>query len=434
MAMANSSNARAYIGPHPMVICEQRIENEVHFALRDILEIDKLQRIMDDFYGLTKMGTAIIDMKGEVLVHAGWHNVCTKFHRKNPRSFKNCIESEIHPTQNLKEGETVGYKCKNHMWHVVTPIIIEGQHLGNVFLGQFFYDDEDLDAALFVRQAEIFGFEKEEYLAALETVPRWSREKVEMSVRFCANLTTLISMLSLNEMDLLRENTERRKVEEAYRRANEKLNLLNSITRHDISNQLIVLKGNLDLALRDVGSPTVQSRMMKIEKATDNIWAQIIFTKDYQDLGTAAPRWQMVSGLVADYMRVLDIKQLAVCERGRNLELFADPMLGKVFYNLLENSVKYGGKSISAGFCCQDCDNGDLLIIYEDDGVGIPDGDKEHIFERGFGKGTGLGLFLSKEILAITGMTISENGENGKGVRFELRVPNGMFRFSQANP
>jgi signal transduction histidine kinase len=109
-------------------------------------------------------------------------------------------------------------------------------------------------------------------------------------------------------------------------------------------------------------------------------------------------------------------------------------MLGKVFYNLLENSVKHGGKPIIASFCCQDGDDGDLLVTYEDNGIGIPESDKSHIFERGFGRGTGLGLFLSREILAITGITIVENGELGKGARFEMRIPNGTFRFRPPEP
>jgi polar amino acid transport system substrate-binding protein len=427
--MAASGSQKELFAFQPGPIADSgKICADARIELKNILETERLQEIMDDFYQLTQMGTSIIDMNGEVLVKAGWHNICTHFHRKHPQTLKNCIESETNPTEDLKEGETIGYKCKNHMWHVVTPIIVEGQHVGNVFLGQFFYDDEVLDTSKFVEQAERYGFEKEEYLAALRSVPVWSREKVETSVRFCVNLTTLISMLSLTKLNLLRENAERRRIEEAYRKMNEKLNLLNGITRHDINNQLVVLKGHLDLAMKGVQDPVTVSRMVKMDRAVDNISAQISFTKDYQELGAAAPRWQKVSELVADHVRALDIHEPAVCERGRNLELFADPMLGKVFYNLLEDSVKYGGKNISTRLCCTDCD-GDLLVVYEDDGIGIACREREHLFQRGYGRGTGLGLCLSKEILSITGMTIRECGEYGKGVKFEIRVPRGMYRF-----
>jgi signal transduction histidine kinase len=434
MAMSKGSkNGTITIVTSPVTEHEKAISIDAPIVLRDIIELDRLQKIMDDFFELTNMGISIMDMNGELLVQSGWHNICTQFHRKNPESLKNCIYSEIHPTRSLKVGETVGYKCRNHMWHVVTPIIIEGHHLGNVFLGQFFYDDEDLDINVFADQADKFGFEKEEYLETLESVPRYSRNKVETSIRFCVNLTTLISMLSLGKLNLLRENAERRRIEEAYRRTNEKLNLLSNITRHDINNQLLVLRGNLELAQKGTTEPGMLSRMAKIEKATDNIWAQIRFTKDYQELGSTASRWQRVGDLVAERGRALDIKEINLCEQVQRLELFADPMLGKVFYNLMENSAKYGGKAITARFCCHD-DKEDLLLIYEDDGNGISAADREHLFKRGFGKGTGLGLFLSKEILGITGISIQETGEYGKGARFEMRVPKGMFRFAQGDP
>jgi len=71
---------------------------------------------------------------------------------------------------------------------------------------------------------------------------------------------------------------------------------------------------------------------------------------------------------------------------------------------------------------------GDLKITYQDDGEGIHSSDKDKLFTRGYGKNTGLGLFLSREILSITGITICENGEPGKGARFEITVPNGVWR------
>ncbi len=93
----------------------------------------------------------------------------------------------------------------------------------------------------------------------------------------------------------------------------------------------------------------------------------------------------------------------------------------------MDNAVRYGGKITTIRFSVLERDE-DHLIVCEDDGDGIPAMEKEKIFERGFGKNTGLGLFLSREILAITGITITETGEPGKGARFEMTVPKGMWR------
>ena len=103
-------------------------------------------------------------------------------------------------------------------------------------------------------------------------------------------------------------------------------------------------------------------------------------------------------------------------------------MFEKVFYNLIDNALRYGGQKMTMiRIASQESGDG-LLISIEDDGAGISEGDKKRLFERGFGHNTGLGLFLSREILAITGITITGTGEPGRGAMFEIMVPKGGYR------
>jgi signal transduction histidine kinase len=95
----------------------------------------------------------------------------------------------------------------------------------------------------------------------------------------------------------------------------------------------------------------------------------------------------------------------------------------------MDNAVRYGGKITTIRLSAE-TRNGDAVIVCEDDGIGIPDEEKEKIFERGYGKNTGLGLFLTREILGITGITVRERGEPGKGARFEITVPKPAYRFN----
>ncbi|HII97765.1 MAG TPA: HAMP domain-containing histidine kinase [Methanoregula sp.] len=113
------------------------------------------------------------------------------------------------------------------------------------------------------------------------------------------------------------------------------------------------------------------------------------------------------------------------------LEIFTDPLITKVFANLLNNSLRHGNHVTEIHVHAQPGNNG-LVIVWEDNGAGIPINEKELIFDRGYGKNTGLGLFLVREILAITGITIIENGEPGKGARFEISLPKDRFRFVPA--
>ncbi|MCX6698231.1 MAG: HAMP domain-containing sensor histidine kinase [Methanoregula sp.] len=111
-------------------------------------------------------------------------------------------------------------------------------------------------------------------------------------------------------------------------------------------------------------------------------------------------------------------------------EVYSDPLFEKVFYNLIDNALRYGGADMKTIRVFSQESDTSLVIVCEDDGVGITDEDKKKLFRKGFGKHTGLGLFLSREILSITGITITENGEPGKGARFEITVPKGMWRFT----
>jgi signal transduction histidine kinase len=109
------------------------------------------------------------------------------------------------------------------------------------------------------------------------------------------------------------------------------------------------------------------------------------------------------------------------------LEIFSDPLIEKVFYNLMENSIRYGEHVTQMDFSVAETEDG-IILTYADNGVGITADDKKKLFQKGFGKHTGLGLFLSKEILSITGLSIHETGTEGKGTRFEISLPPGTWR------
>jgi PAS domain S-box-containing protein len=226
--------------------------------------------------------------------------------------------------------------------------------------------------------------------------------------------------------------TERKQNDLALRQANKQLNLLSSITRHDILNQLMALKGYLELSHEVIDNPTILTEYItKEEKAANTIEAQITFTKVYQELGAAAPAWQNVNASIKKAVAGLPMRAVHVGPDPTDPEVYADPLFEKVFYNLIDNALKYGGDQMKTIRVSSQESDTRLTIVCEDDGVGITAVDKKHLFTRGFGKNTGLGLFLSREILGITGITITENGIPGKGARFEITVPKGAYRFAE---
>ncbi len=229
---------------------------------------------------------------------------------------------------------------------------------------------------------------------------------------------------------IARDSTERKQVEKALKDANESLNLLSSITRHDVLNQLMVIRGYSDLVRGSLKDQKLLDYMDKVERATRNIRQQIVFTRDFQRLGMAEPRWQSVEDLLDKALTTMEAERMEISVDLGGLELYADPMLEKVFYNLIDNTLRHSEKATRIAVTCNRQGN-DLLLVYEDDGNGVSPEDKERIFERGFGKNTGLGLFLVRLILNITKIKVREVGEFGKGVRFEMLVPDGAYRFME---
>jgi PAS domain S-box-containing protein len=228
-------------------------------------------------------------------------------------------------------------------------------------------------------------------------------------------------------ISITRDMTERKRADEALQQANTKLSMLNNITRHDILNQLMGLRTYLELSKEDVTDPVYLGYIQKEEEAAETIEWQIEFARDYQDIGTTAPKWQLIADIIGSATKQLKPSDSEINVAVTGVEIFADPLVERVFYTLMENSLRHGVHVTRMDYSVRET-NDDLIIIYCDDGVGITREDKKKLFLKGFGKHTGLGLFLSKEILSITSITISENGEPGKGVQFEIVVPKGMWR------
>jgi PAS domain S-box-containing protein len=227
----------------------------------------------------------------------------------------------------------------------------------------------------------------------------------------------------------LTDITERRQMELALTKTNEKLNLLSSITRHDILNKITALYAYLDLSREICTSPAQCEHIDKEIETIQALQRQVEFTKYYQDIGVRAPEWQDIEAVFARAVSQIRLEGIAVETSCNNYQIYADPLIEKVFYNMVENSIRHGGHVTSIQLIAEETGDS-LLVLYQDNGVGIPADVKEKLFQRDFGKHTGMGLFLSREILAITGILITENGEPGKGARFWITVPKGAYRFT----
>ena len=222
----------------------------------------------------------------------------------------------------------------------------------------------------------------------------------------------------------------RKQAEEALRLANRKLHLLSGITRHDILNQAMALNGYLLLALEQNTDRVLNEYLQKMQRAAVSVERTIAFTREYEQLGQNDPKWISLRQAAGDVRYCTDLAVTFSCE---GIAVFADPLLEKVFFNLMDNVLRHGQNATAVSISCVSGEDGGLTIVWEDNGEGVADGDKERIFDRKYGKNTGMGLFLAREILSITGIAIRESGNEGEGARFELAVPPGAWKRMDTN-
>ena len=217
--------------------------------------------------------------------------------------------------------------------------------------------------------------------------------------------------------------------ENAIQKANKKLNAFSCITRHEILNHLTVVKGYIELSKEQVRDPAFLLRSFDRELAAANAIQNLItFTRDCQNIGIQPPAWYNLTGVIRTAAGGMRTGSITLSVETDRVEIYADHLIERVFFHLIDNAIRYGRKIRNLRFYCEESFE-ELLIICEDDGTGIPPDAKEKIFNRQFFQNTGLDMFLSRQILSITGISIRETGIYGTGARFEIRVPKGAYRF-----
>ncbi|MFA5500984.1 MAG: PocR ligand-binding domain-containing protein, partial [Candidatus Omnitrophota bacterium] len=418
-----------------------------NLELADVIDSNMLQKIIDDFYQLTKIPMAIIDLKGKTLVGVGWQKICTKFHRVNPETCRYCVESDTQLTMGVKPGEFRLYKCKNNMWDVATPLVIGNRQFGNIFMGQFFFEDEKIDYELFRSQAKRYGFDEKEYLLALDSVPRLSRENMTKGMNFLAKAAHFISTLSYSNIKLAKLFAERdaltvslRESEKRLMRTNENLEQFAYVASHDLQEPLRIM-GNYSQLLE-------KRYKNKLDQDADVFIGYIVSSaKHMQKLITDLLTYSRIGKLDESVNKVdcnsilgkVIISLTPLIEDARAIithdhlpvSLCNETTFVQLFQNLITNAIKFRKESeqprIHIGAKMH---NDEWLFSVRDNGIGIDDKYKDKIFmifQRLHGRdkypGTGIGLSICKKIVEGYGGRIWMESKVGDGSVFYFTIP-----------
>ena len=233
---------------------------------------------------------------------------------------------------------------------------------------------------------------------------------------------------------IIRNITARKTTERALTLANEKISLLNRLTRHDITNLITPLLGYLSLMREEEKDVPDEHHLALCLDLVNKIAHHLKFSQQYCDVGSHDPLWLRLNMLITSALTDLSHESVQIMVTVRPVMVYADPLIQKVIYNLLENAIRHGGKITRISIATRENQNGDLILSIEDDGDGIRDEEKDLLFLHGYGKNSGLGLTISCEILAVTGMSITETGVFGSGARFEIIIPASIWKPEESDP
>lgn len=359
----------------------------------------------------------------------------------------NSMLSELETSKELLQGRLIQSEDKYRLFFnsITDPVIIyrtgDGDRRTTII--------EANEAA-----AKILGYSREELLAIApeailmklagdETLRPSGRAETDSVIRYESVLRTRNRKMIPVEINarkfyqagesavlaIARDITDRKMAEKALMQANKKLNLLNFVTFNDIQNALFAITGYHSLQKNMQHDTAENAYLEKEDEILKRFSLSLDFARNYQDLGIKPPQWYNVYHTFIFATSHLNLSSVTRTVRLNNLEIYADPLLERVFFILADNVVAHGKNAtqLTIGFR-ETADN--LLILFEDNGAGIPEPQKEKIFQRGYGSKNGMGLFFAREILEITGITIRETGVYGQGARFEIMVPAGSFRFT----
>ena len=403
--------------------------------LADFLDLAGVQALAEDFYAVAHIPMFILDLKGNPLVAVGWQEICTKFHRAHPDACRNCKESDAELSQGVALSAFKLYKCKNNMWDVVTPIVVGGEHVGNLFSGQFFLTDEPLDYGVFRSQAKQYGFDEKEYIAALDRTPRLSREAVDRGMAFFIKFAELLSQVSYSSIKLARSAEETRRVNSELAASVKELEAFTYSVSHDLRAPLRHISGFSKMLTEEFASSLPEEAQHHLQRIEEGTRRMGLLVDDLLNLARVGRRdlTLQVTGLASVVEEVIGGLKPDVADRevewkiGSLSYVECDPGLMKqVFQNLLSNAVKFTRPRPHAVIeIGQEDKEGASVLYVRDNGVGFSMKYADKLFgvfqrlhrSEDF-EGTGVGLATVQRIIQKHGGVIWAEAELDKGAAF----------------
>jgi signal transduction histidine kinase len=446
--------------------------------IKKLVDISKIDALMQKFTAATGTGNALMGLNGEILSASGWQPLCTQFFRKHPKTEKNCLESDTFLANALKEHKRFNlYQCKNGLTDVAIPVYISGDHLANLFIGQFFLKQPD--RAFFEALADQYGFDKTEFMRALEKIPVIPEDMVMRKIDFLQELAVLIGEMGLNRLQLqtinrdlearmeqkIRQikdsqtatlnimqdvqearleaehlNIELDKIITELKDSNEQLERFAYVASHDLQEPLRKVNSFTQLFERryhDLVDEKGQKYIYYIKDGTLRMQQLISDLLQYSRINTKGAEFKKINTtkIVEDIKDLFDSKLNETNGKivmGDLPDIYGDEsQIRQLFQNLVGNAIKFRKKGVDPEITIRaEKAGGNWVFKVKDNGIGIEEAYKDRIFvifQRLHSKeayeGTGIGLAICQQILKRHGGEISLTSEPGNGTEFFFTIP-----------
>lgn len=423
----------------------------------DYIDFGEVNSLLEGFNKTTGFVTAILDLEGNVLSKSGWRQMCIEFHRVNPETARNCSISDTVLSNKFEKGEKYHfYECLNGLVDVAVPIIINGEHIANLFSGQFFFEDPDRE--FFKKQARKYGFNEEDYLKALDKVPVVSKERVKVAMDFLLNMTQLISEITFQRLEQIELNEALVKSEEALREfnetlevrvaertfqlteANKELDAFSYSVSHDLRSPLRHINGFAEILAREYSDHLNGDAKKYISTITDSAKKMGSLIDDLLTFSRTGR--SELNKTVLNMNRVIDeaMVQIKPLLAGRTIDWQISQLLGvmgdynlmlMVWNNLIDNAVKYTRVREKAVIQIGSREETNETVFFiKDNGAGF---DMQYaqklfgVFQRMHSsaafEGTGIGLANVRRIIVRHGGRTWAEAEEDKGATFYFSIP-----------
>lgn len=449
----------------------------MNYHIKDIIDLDKMQALLQKFTDATGTSSALIDLEGNILATSKWQDICAQFHRVHPEMKKRCIESDVTLANQISQGQKYNvYHCLNGMVDAAVPLYIDQKHVANLFIGQFLSEEPDI--RFFRKQSKDFGFNTEDYLTALSKVPVILDDEVKYRMEFLADLASFFGEAGLTKLNLQKLMAEQEhRIEERTRdlkdaqvatlnmmqdaeearhdaekanenlkilmaelkRSNEELEQFAYVASHDLQEPLRMVSSYTQLIERRYKDKLDQDGHDFIEFAVDGANRMQRLINDLLTFSRVTTRGKefnftdlnsVLGQAIANLQQRIDETHAVIInDELPNLPI-DEGQITRLFQNLLDNATKFHGKEAPRVHITAKEQEKDWLFCFRDNGIGIDPGYKDRIFiifQRLHAKsdfpGTGIGLALCKRIVERHGGKIWVESEPGKGAAFCFTIP-----------